>query len=148
MDVVIWSCIELYSTLICACLPSLRPLLVTYLPSVFKTVVGTSKINTVGGDSAYRMNHWKPSIAKNASYSGLGDETASTTRSRTDSNVKMPEPVVRVVREVDVYADREDGDSITQYEKREYMMDHNPVNVSSTRIWSPASDKDLPGLAR
>ncbi len=35
VDVVKWSCIEIASAVICACLPALRPLLGRFLPKVF-----------------------------------------------------------------------------------------------------------------
>src|SRR5579871_4501747 len=57
VDVVIWSMIEEHTAVICCCLPSLRPLLVRWIPGVFKSATtGSGAI----GSSNYRMGPWRP----------------------------------------------------------------------------------------
>lgn len=46
VDVVIWSIIEVYSAMVCACLVAIRPLLVRCIPSVFNTVISEDSIET------------------------------------------------------------------------------------------------------
>lgn len=46
VDVVKWSLIEVYTALICACLPSLRPLLVKCIPSIFQSTTNSSFPNS------------------------------------------------------------------------------------------------------
>jgi hypothetical protein len=42
-DVVIWSVLEVFSAMICACLMAIRPLLAKYMPSIFRsTLAGNS----------------------------------------------------------------------------------------------------------
>jgi hypothetical protein len=67
VDVAVWSMIEEYTALICACLPSLRPLLVQYIPSLFKTINGD---NT--RDSLHIMAPWKTTSKRHNLY-GPGD---------------------------------------------------------------------------
>jgi hypothetical protein len=67
--VVIWSVLEIYTAMICACLMAIRPLLAKYLPSMFQsTLVSTS--NAGGGyinsqphrmDSKSGAAHWRRS---------------------------------------------------------------------------------------
>lgn len=56
MDVVIWSLAELSTALICGCLPSLRPLLVRYLPIIFKNRSTNAKHTQ---DASYRLQKGK-----------------------------------------------------------------------------------------
>lgn len=37
IDIVIWSVLEIYTAMICACLMAIRPLLAKYLPSLFRS---------------------------------------------------------------------------------------------------------------
>lgn len=41
VDVVIWSIIECYTAIICACLASIRPLIAKIIPTLFPTTKGT-----------------------------------------------------------------------------------------------------------
>ncbi|KAF8860743.1 hypothetical protein BDZ45DRAFT_306545 [Acephala macrosclerotiorum] len=43
VNVLIWSVIESAATDICACLPALRPLILKYIPSLYKTAKSTTK---------------------------------------------------------------------------------------------------------
>ncbi|RFU32958.1 hypothetical protein B7463_g3387, partial [Scytalidium lignicola] len=78
VDVLIWSSIELHTALICACLPSLRSLLVKVFPVVFKTTLSTSR------DTNRRASHPMINLRRigraEDSYAGLPDglETMST----------------------------------------------------------------------
>jgi hypothetical protein len=87
--------IEEHTAVICCCLPSLRPLLVQWLPGIFKAI--TTRNNTMGSDS-FRMGPWRPSIRKNESYSGLGNSTADTDHNRQDSMAKIIHPMDRATK--------------------------------------------------
>jgi hypothetical protein len=140
VDVVIWSMIEEHSAVICACLPSLRPLLVQWIPGVFKSL--TTKNNTAGSGS-HKMSPWK---RKNESYSGLGNSNADMEHSRQDSasTEKASHGIV---------VDEEIGD--TDW-RRNYIKKETRIIIDSSKIpqaesWvripTPESDMDLPGRA-
>ncbi|KAH8756854.1 hypothetical protein BGZ57DRAFT_772220, partial [Hyaloscypha finlandica] len=70
-DVVMWSFIELATAEICACLPTIRPLLVHYIPSIFQSTIG-SKNNTTTLTKGY-----KPRVPPKLSDGYNGEELMS-----------------------------------------------------------------------
>lgn len=146
VDVVLWSMIEEHSAVICACLPSLRPLLVQWIPGVFKSI--TTKNNT-GGSGAHKMSPWK---RNNESYSGLGNSNAELEHYRQDSTSKIVTPTEKASHGVFV-VDEEIGDTEWQ---RDHIKKETRVVINSSRIpqeesWMQiprsASERDLPGTA-
>jgi hypothetical protein len=145
VDVVIWSMIEEHSAVICACLPSLRPLLVQWIPGVFKSL--TTKNNTAGSGS-HKMSPWK---RKNESYSGLGNSNTDMEQFRQDSPAKIVTPTEKASHGIVVDEEIGDTDWRRNYIKKEtrIVIDSSkiPQAESWVRIPTPESDQDLPGRA-
>ncbi|KAH8810940.1 integral membrane protein [Xylogone sp. PMI_703] len=82
VDVLIWSSIELHTALICACLPSVRSLLVKFFPDVFRSTVATSKATP--RRASYPMRNLRQMGGQIGPYVGLPDvlETKSTTANK------------------------------------------------------------------
>lgn len=146
VDVVIWSMIEEHSAVICACLPSLRPLLVQWIPGVFKSL--TTKNNT-GGSGSYKMSPWK---RRNESYSGLGNSKAEMEHYRHDSTSKIVTPTEKASHGV-IVVDEEIADSDWQ---KDHIKKETRVVINSSKIphedsWvqipRSVSQRDLPGMA-
>lgn len=61
---VIWSVLEIYTAMICACLMSIRPLLVRYLPAIFQSTVVSNSNPTYSNSRQHRTDskpaggHW------------------------------------------------------------------------------------------
>jgi hypothetical protein len=145
VDVVIWSMIEEHSAVICACLPSIRPLLVQWIPGIFKSLTK----NNTGGSGSYKMSPWQ---RRNESYSGLGNSNAGTERYREDSTSNIVTPTEKASHGV-VIVDEEIGDSDWQ---RDHIKKETRVVIDSSKIqqedsWAQtprlASQRNLPGIA-
>jgi hypothetical protein len=102
--VIIWSIIEVSTAMICACLMSIRPLLVKWFPSIFPT-------STSANSNQYAQNQWRPHGGKywNDSPSNNGaveleskeDLSRSTDEDRGSESVKKDQ-TIKVTREFTV----------------------------------------------
>jgi hypothetical protein len=71
VDILTWSIVEVDVTMICACLPALRPLIIQYIPGFYKSAIASTK------STGYKMRQWKPSVASTTdddNYTGLTDK--------------------------------------------------------------------------
>ncbi|KUJ10782.1 uncharacterized protein LY89DRAFT_787162 [Mollisia scopiformis] len=79
VNILIWSVMEVDVTLICACLPALRPLILQYIPGLYKSAISTTKSTWNG---SYRMRKWRsmnelrpnPQLPKSSSAIGVQAE--------------------------------------------------------------------------
>jgi hypothetical protein len=55
-DVVIWSVLEIYTAVICACLMAIRPLLTKYLPALFQSTVASNSNAGYNNSRVHRMD--------------------------------------------------------------------------------------------
>jgi hypothetical protein len=137
--------IEEHTAVICACLPSLRPLLVQWIPGIFKSL--TTKNNT-GGSGTFKMSPWR---RRNESYSGLGNSNADMEHCRLDSMAKIMPLTEKASHGVVVDEDIADTDWQRDHIKKETRVeiDHSkiPQEESWVQIPRSASQRDLPGIA-
>lgn len=145
VDVVIWSMIEEHSAVICACLPSLRPLLVLWIPGIFKSL--TTKNNT-RGSGTYKLS---PFRRRNESYSGLGNSNADMEHFRQDSMSKIVTPTEKASHGVIIHEEIEDTDWQRDHIKKETRVVINSSKIPQHESWvqipRSASQMDLPGRA-
>lgn len=59
-DILVWSILEIEVTVICACLPTLRPLFVEIIPGVFRTAKNTSSSSRITNSNSIL----KPKLTK------------------------------------------------------------------------------------
>jgi hypothetical protein len=137
--------IEEHSAVICACLPSLRPLLVQWIPGVFKSL--TTKNNTAGS-SAHRMSPWR---RRNEPYSGLRNSNADMERFRQDSTSSIVTPTEKASHGIVVDEEIGDIDWQRDHIKKEttVVIDSSKFPQEETWVQIPrsASQNDLPGRA-
>jgi hypothetical protein len=62
--VVIWSVLEIYTAMICACLMAIRPLLTKYLPGLFQSTIANTSSPGYSNSRAHRMDS-KPAWSRN-----------------------------------------------------------------------------------
>jgi hypothetical protein len=74
-DAIIWSIIELYTAVICACLMAIRPLFTRYLPSIFQTANGFSDAYVVDSNGYNRRRVIE--LQRTESRKGLTDQDSS-----------------------------------------------------------------------
>ena len=72
LDLILWSCIEIATAVICACLPALKPLLSRYLPQMF----GNTTRNTTG--HAYNTQLSQRSLQQSRRNIRIPDQEAGT----------------------------------------------------------------------
>ena len=145
VDVVIWSLIEEHTAVICACLPSLRPLLVQWIPGVFKSL--TTK-NTFGGSGSYKMSPWR---RRQESYSGLGNSRSEMEHVRQDSTANIVSHSEKASHGIVVDEEIAGIDWQKDHIKKEtrVVIDHSQVPQEEPWVQIPSSarHKDLPGRA-
>ncbi len=138
--------IEEHTAVICACLPSLRPLLVQWIPGVFKSL--TTKNNT-GGSGSYKMSPWK---RRQESYSGLGNSNSEMEHIRHDSMAKIVPPTEKASHGIVVDEEIGEMDWQRHHIKKEtrVVIDHSQISQEESWVQIPrsASQMDLPGRAR
>jgi hypothetical protein len=93
-----WSYIEISTAEICACLPTIRPLLVRYIPSIFQST-SRSKSNTTTPHKGS-----KPRVLSKLSSRNNGEELTSD----DECLVIQMQPTVMVRSEVTVVQDNSD----------------------------------------
>lgn len=144
VPVILWSMIETYTAVICACLMTLRPLLVICFPVIFGTTKSNSQSNENNNNP--RSRTWSQRTADKLRASGAGknggklsgDEVylTHTTASTTMSGVRggVPESVEMSER---AETPRSDAESVEPVERGE-RGSKQIFNIRHSRIMEPS----------
>jgi hypothetical protein len=137
--------IEEHTAVICACLPSLRPLLVQWIPGVFKSLTR----NNTGGSGSFKMSPWK---RRQESYSGLGNSNSDMSHVRQDSTANIVPMSEKASHGIVIDEEIGEVDWQRHHIKKETRIVINHSQIPQEESWAQypgsASQMDLPGIAR
>jgi hypothetical protein len=137
--------IEEHAAVICACLPSLRPLLVQWIPGVFKSI--TTKNNT-GGSASFKMSPWK---RRRESYCGLGNSNSEMSHVRQDSTSNIVSISEKASHGIVIDEEIAETDWQRDHIKKETRVIIDRSQIPQQELWAQvprtSSQVDLPGRA-
>ena len=119
VDISIWSILETYTAVICACLITIRPLLAKYMPSIFKSGnastpyfatslphISSQQLNTLPPgrvESLFAEPEWTPNIGPVIEFKDPESSSAQTQREGSYSEGGNQNSTVKVTKIADVY---------------------------------------------